>query len=230
MEGFVAVMKRVAENEVRRIHTTELGIVTAVFAHADESDTDNYQCSVKLKNKKLPDGKDLELRQVPVATQHMGLANIPNVNDLVLVSFIGGDINAPVIIGRLYNNEDRPPVNKEKEFLLRQSVTEGGSIKLNEQGKIIITSKNEKNIFTLEDEKIAVESEKFSLVIDISGEKISISSDKDLALSAKNGKFVIDANELEVKSAKEMKIEAGSDLNVKASGAVKVEGSTIDLN
>ena len=67
MEGFVAVMKRVAENEVRRIHTTELGIVTAVFPHTDEGDTDNYQCSVKLKNKKLPDGKDFELRQVPVA-------------------------------------------------------------------------------------------------------------------------------------------------------------------
>jgi uncharacterized protein involved in type VI secretion and phage assembly len=230
MEGFVPVMKRVAENEVRRIHTTELGIVTAVFPHADEGDTDNYQCSVKLKNKKLPDGKDFELRQVPVATQHMGLANIPNVSDLVLVSFIGGDINVPVIIGRLYNDEDRPPVNKEKEFLLRQSATQGGSIKLNAQGKIMITSKNEKSIFTLEDEKISVESEKFSLVIDISGEKISISSDKDLALSAKNGKFVIDANELEVKSAKEMKIEAGSGLNLKASGAMKLEGRTIDLN
>lgn len=230
MEGFVAVMKRVAENEVRRIHTTELGIVTAVFPHADEGDTDNYQCSVKLKNKKLPDGKDFELRQVPVATQHMGLANIPNVNDLVLVSFIGGDINAPVIIGRLYNDEDRSPVNREKEFLLQQSATEGGSIMLDEQGKIIITSKNKKNIFTLEDEKISVESEKFSLVIDISGEKISISSDKDLELSAKNGKFLIDANELEVKTAKDMKIEAGSGLNLKASGAMKLEGGTIDLN
>jgi uncharacterized protein involved in type VI secretion and phage assembly len=143
-----------------------------------------------------------------------------------LINFIGGDINAPVITGRLYNDEDRPPLNKNNEFLLQhlikdeETVNKGGSLKIDEQGKIIITSKDEKNVLTIENEKISIAHEKFSIIID--GEKISILSDKDLELSAKNGKFVIDAQEIEIKSATEMKVEA--------KGAMNLKGSTIELN
>ncbi len=157
MNGIVGVMKKVAEHEARRVYTTELGVVTAVFPHASESDNDNYQCSVKLKNKKQSDGQDFELRKVPIAVPYMGWACIPNVGDLVLVHFIGGDLNAPVITGRLYNDEVRPPENQKDEFFLQHKATEGGSVKLDKYGKIIVTSKDEKNTFTLEDEKIALE-------------------------------------------------------------------------
>lgn len=214
VETIVEVMKKVAEHEAQRIHTTELGVVTALFPHAGDSDHDNYQCSVKLKNKKLPDGAEFELRHVPVATPYMGLAAIPNVGDLVLVSFIGGDVNAPVITGRLYNGEDRPPLNKKQEFLLQHSIKEGPSIKLDDQGKLIFTSKNKKNTFTLEDEKISVVNEKFSLVIDISGQKISIVSEQDLELTAKNGKLSLSGNEV----------------NITSRAAMKLKGATIDLN
>jgi len=215
-------MKKVAEQEAQRIHTTELGVVSAVFPHADEGDKDNYQCSVKLKNRTQADGSAFELRKVPVATPYMGLAAIPNVGDLVLVSFLSGDINAPVIIGRLYNDEDRPPANKAKEFLLQHDIKDGGSIKLDEEGKIILTSKDKKNVLTIEDEKISLVNEKFSLVIDISGAKITISSDKDLELVAKNGKLSIDATDVEIK--------AKNGVNIEASAAMKLKGATIDLN
>src|SRR5262245_34276249 len=111
MNSIVSIMKKVAAHEAQKIHTHELGIVTSVFPHKSDSDKENYQCSVKLKNKKQSDGSDFELRRVPVATQHIGLANIPNVGDLVIIGFVGGDINAPVILGRLYNDEDLPPQN-----------------------------------------------------------------------------------------------------------------------
>lgn len=246
MSNIVGVMKRVAEHEVGRILTTELGVVTAVFPHAVDDDSDNYQCSVQLKNRRLPDGNSLELRQVPIATPYMGMACIPNVGDLVLVNFIGGDINAPVITGRLYNDEDRPPANKKDEFLIQHTLKEGGSIKLDEEGKIILTTKNTKNIVTLEDEKISIVTEKYSFIIDISGEKITITSDKDLELSAKNGKIMIEAQEVAIKSSQDTKVEAGANLNLKssadtkveasaglnlnASAALKLKGATIDLN
>jgi uncharacterized protein involved in type VI secretion and phage assembly len=152
MQSIIGVMQKVAAHEVRRIYTTELGEVTAVFPHAAEGDTDNYQCSVKLKNKQQPDGQDFELARVPVATQHLGLVNIPNVGDLVLVSFIGGNLNAPVIIGRLYNDQDLPPLNNEKEVLLQHSLTAGGSFKIDAEGALTLTSKNEQNIVTVADD------------------------------------------------------------------------------
>ncbi|MBK8021889.1 MAG: hypothetical protein IPK19_10820 [Chloroflexi bacterium] len=110
-DSIVGIMKQVAENEARKISTLELGIVTSVFPHASDSDKDNYQCSVKLKHRKQPDGSDFELRKVPVATGHIGLAHIPNVGDLVVLGFLNGSINAPIILGRLYNDEDVPPKN-----------------------------------------------------------------------------------------------------------------------
>ncbi len=139
MESVIAIMKEIAAREAAKMYTTELGVVTAVFPHADEGDKDNYACSVKLKNR-----GDLELRKVPVATPHIGLANIPNVGDLVLIAFIAGDLNAPVIIGRLYNDEDRPPKNDKEQIVLTQmeSITittkKGTKIEIDKDGNINI--------------------------------------------------------------------------------------------
>lgn len=156
MENILEIMQKVAAREAEKIYTTELGVVTAVFPHADEGDDDNYACSIKLKNRKQADGTDFELRKVPLATQHMGLANIPNLDDLVLVSFIGGDINAPVIIGRLYNDKDRPPANKEGEFILRKSLKNGGTLKIDAEGVITLTSDKEKSVMTLKDDEVSL--------------------------------------------------------------------------
>lgn len=146
MNSFVEIMKRVAQKEVEKIYTMELGVVTSVFPHASDSDKDNYQCSVKLKNKKQADGSDFELRKVPVATQHVGLANIPNVGDLVVVSFVDGNINAPIILGRLYNDEDMPPKNDLGQIILTnmESITiktnAGTQIEIDADGNVKIES------------------------------------------------------------------------------------------
>ena len=152
MESIIGIIKNVAQKELGRIYTTELGEVTAIFPHKSDSDKDNYQCSVKLKNRKEPDGSDFELRKVPIATGHIGLANIPSVGDLVLLSFIGGDINAPVIIGRLYNDKDQPPVNDKSQvvFSKAESLTitmdSGTLVEIDKDGNINITSKGDVNI------------------------------------------------------------------------------------
>ena len=109
--SITGLIKKIVEKEIKKININEIGIVTSIFPHANVKDTDNYECNVKLRD------SGLELRKVPVATQQIGLASIPNVGDLVLVSFVKGDINAPVIVGRLYNDEDRPPANKDKEII-----------------------------------------------------------------------------------------------------------------
>ncbi|HEY1011736.1 MAG TPA: phage baseplate assembly protein V [Herpetosiphonaceae bacterium] len=214
MEELLALIRQIAEREARRVHTTELGVVTAVFPHAEEGDNDNYQCSVTLKNRKLADGKDLELPRVPVATPYLGLAAIPNVGDLVLLSFIGGDINAPVITGRLYNDEQRPPPNQEGEFLLQHALAEGGSINIDAEGRIIITSKGGKNTVTIDDDQIALAGEKFSLLIDIKGEAITITSDKALTIEAKSGALALKGNEV----------------TIEAKGNMKLKGAKIELN
>jgi uncharacterized protein involved in type VI secretion and phage assembly len=246
MESVVGVMKRVAEHEARRILTTELGVVTAVFPHAEEGDADNYEVSVQLKGRLLPDGQRMELRRVPVATPYLGFAAVPNVGDLVLVQFIGGDVNAPVITGRLYDDENRPPPNQTDELLLRHKLDAGGSVKLDAEGRIVLTSNSLENTLTLDDEALTIKNEKFSLTIDFKGEKITLSSDKDLQLIATSGTLTLEGDAVEITSKSDVKITASSgklaadvmeasikastSATIEASAAMAIKGATIDLN
>ncbi|MCB0144047.1 MAG: hypothetical protein KDE50_29425, partial [Caldilineaceae bacterium] len=102
----VNTLQEIIRHEMRNLRIAELGLVEAVYPHNASGDGDNYGCDVRLKN------SGLLLKRVPVATGHIGTAAIPNIDDLVLLTFDKGDINQPIIIGRLYNDEDRPPLNK----------------------------------------------------------------------------------------------------------------------
>ncbi len=244
MSNMVEIMQQVAEKELKQFMITELGVVKAAYPHSDEGDNNNYQCDVELKNRRTDDGSPLLLKMVPVAVPYMGMTCIPNEKDLVVVNFIGGDINAPVITGRLYNDEDRPPVNNESEFQIQHSLKEGGTFKMDAEGIITLTSKSTENIVTVNDDLVSISNEDISLTVDFSTETVSIVSTKDISLKA-DGKISFEAKEMTMKTddsikveAKELsmktqaaaKIEAGSSMDIKSSAAMKLKGATIDLN
>ena len=149
MESIVSIFQQIAAREAEKIYTTELGEVTAIFPHASDGDKNNYQCSVKVKNRKAADGSDFELRKVPVATGHIGLANIPNMGDLVLIQFIGGDLNAPVITGRLYNDADKTPVSDKQQVVLERiesikiTMNDDTNIEIDKDGNVKIKGKKD---------------------------------------------------------------------------------------
>jgi phage baseplate assembly protein gpV len=109
----VATIQEIVRQELRRVRTAELGVVEAVYPHADASDDDNYAADIRLKNSALL------LPRVPVSTGRLGTVAPPNVGDLVLLAFGGGDVNAPFLIGRLYTDVDRPPPSRPDEVVFR---------------------------------------------------------------------------------------------------------------
>ena len=106
-------IQRIVREELRQVRTPELAVVAGA-APARE----------RLRHRQLRvHGRAARLgasscSEVPVATGRIGAASIPAVGELVLVQFVGGDINAPVIVGRLYNDEDRPPANEDGKAVL----------------------------------------------------------------------------------------------------------------
>ena len=208
MSGIVEAMKKVAESEVGKVHVAELGVVTSVYPHADEGDNDNYECSVKLRD------KDVELRKVPVATSHIGLANIPHIGDLVLLSFVNGDINAPVIIGRLYNDEDRPPANEAEEIVYKLPYTANPELRRVyvelPDGTVTITVQDEQVLLHVGDTDVTISKEEVKLE---SKKPITISTEDDLSIKAKN-----------------IKVESDSETQFTAGGKMTVKGSTVDIN
>ncbi len=113
MSTIIDTIQAIIQQELRRVRIAELGVVVDVYPHSDSGDTDNYSCDVRLKN------SGLLLRRVPIATNHIGTVAIPYKNDLVLLNFDQGNINQAIVVGRLYNDADRPPLNNPYEIISR---------------------------------------------------------------------------------------------------------------
>ncbi len=114
-------IQRIVQEELGRLRTAELGVVERQHPHAGASDKDNYACTVRLRD------SGIVLEQVPVATPRIGAVSIPAVGDLVLVEFIGGEVSHPVIVGSLYNDQDRPPVSEAGQVVLHLPLGAGDS-------------------------------------------------------------------------------------------------------
>ncbi len=214
----VALIQAIVREELNRWHVGDLGVVTSVFPHGAADDRENYECNVLLKN------AGLELRKVPIATPTIGAAAVPNVQDLVLVTFVGGDMNQPVIIGRLYNDQQRPPLNKPNEMAfhlpldadddaaLKLAVRSGGDHDPKRQIEVAMGTKLVARLGD-GDPLVSLEGEKVTLTVAASGD-VTIESKGKLAITASSG--------LELKSDGSVNIEAG--------GAMTIKGATIDLN
>lgn len=73
----------------------------------------DYRVKVKLVDSQSEESKQIELDWCRIATFGAGPGGrgafvLPEVGDEVLVAFINGDINQPIIIGTLWNGKDEP--------------------------------------------------------------------------------------------------------------------------
>ena len=118
MSTIVNTLQEIIRHEMRSLRVADLGLVEEVYPHSGGSDVDNYGCDVRLKN------SGLLLKRVPLTIGHIGTASIPNKGDLVLLTFDKGDVNQPIIIGRLYNEKQRPPLNNPDELIFRLPLAE----------------------------------------------------------------------------------------------------------
>jgi uncharacterized protein involved in type VI secretion and phage assembly len=211
MSGMVEVIRKIVEAEIRKIHVAELGVVTSIFPHASDSDKDNYECNVKLKN------TGLELQKVPVATQHIGLAHIPKVDEMVLVTFLNGDINAPILIGRLYTAEDRPPANDGEEIIYIPPYSENADLRR------IHMKLPSGIILSLTDDILNVEAGKTTLKINRDGD-IEVESNEKVSITA-SGEMTFTADKITIESKQDMNIKAGTNATIKGESGVKMESS-----
>ena len=109
----VSLIPAIVQVELLGHRTAELGVVTAVYSHANVSDKNNYECDVKLRD------SELELKKVALTTQRVGAVAIPNGDDLVLVQFLNGDVHSAIVTGRLYHDQTRSPEAKDRELMMR---------------------------------------------------------------------------------------------------------------
>lgn len=219
MSNILEIVRQVVAQELSRQRSARLGVVSAVFAHAGKDDDNNYEINVRLKH------EDLELRKVPMAVTHVGVAAPPRTGDLVLVQFINGDLNQPVVTGRFYHADERPPLHKEDEVLFEHRFGDNrdkfSHLRFTEKGSIYLQSgvtKPEDN--TESKTGVWIDGEKGNLEIKV-GDKTKIN------VNGENGNLEIKVGDkltVTVSEGSEIKITAdGKPINVKCS-EMNVEG------
>jgi phage baseplate assembly protein gpV len=200
-------VQRIVQEELGSIRTAELAIVQEQHPHADGSDKDNYACTVMLRD------SGIVLEQVPVATSRIGCASIPAVEELVLVQFVGGDINAPIITGRLYNDEDRPPANDDGQAIthLPLGAEDGDAVHIElhsgEKRELVFKLGSGVEVNVRDDDPV--------VELKVDGGKLTLQVDRDGTVALESqGNVELKGNEIS--------IEAQSQLNLK--------GGTVNIN
>jgi uncharacterized protein involved in type VI secretion and phage assembly len=200
-------IRRIVQDELAQIRTAELAVVKEQHPHESESDNDNYACSVELRN------SGLALKQVPVATSQIGAAGIPSVGDLVMVQFIGGNLNAPVITGRLYNDQDRPPVNAGGQIVMHLPLGagDGDAVHLQvDSGDVRAVQLKVGSGLSLQ-----LQDDDPAVAIEVDGGKAKLTIGKDGAITVES------QGDISVK---------GNQIAIEAQGELNLKGAVINLN
>ena len=242
----VNTLQEIIRHEMRNLRIAELGLVEAVYPHNASGDGDNYGCDVRLKN------SGLLLKRVPVATGHIGTAAIPNIDDLVLLTFDKGDINQPIIIGRLYNDEDRPPLNKPDEVIFRLPLAKADNKTIKaairnhqdqaEPREMIIEMPPQITV-RISDGAVRATAGKTEMILEqpnssggavtvVTGRtKITMDQDGDVTMEAAgsmaikaNGSMSLEAQKIDIKSNTSVNIEAATQATLKANTGATLNG------
>lgn len=214
MSELYDTIQQMIRRELASRRQAEIGTVQAVFAAA--SDATAYSADVVLRD------TDLVLRHVPVATPRKGFASLPEVGDLVLVSFVGGALNRPVVCGTLYNQADTPPDNTENDWVLQlpsgADARDGGvriEIRQSSPQGFSVSLMGERFRLEVQDDDPVMRLKVADTTISIDGGGgVTIDTPGDLALSA----------------AGKLSLKANGDATVEASGNLVLKGAMVKIN
>jgi phage baseplate assembly protein gpV len=196
MTGIVPALKAVVRDELATQRAAELGIVTQVYTNEGGSGDTNLAVNLRVR------GSALELQHVPVAVGRLGLSSVPRVDDLAVLVFVGGDLNSPVVLGFLYDEQTRPPDSKASELVYK--VPDDAA----DDDRRIEVQLPSGNKLTLQDKK---------LTVTMGGTTLTVEADGAITLDA--------AGDLKLKAGGAVSIEAGTDAKLKAGTSVTVEGA-----
>ncbi|MCA9540086.1 MAG: PAS domain S-box protein [Myxococcales bacterium] len=140
----------------------------------------------------------------------LGLSALPREGDLVLLAFIGGDLNAPVALGSIYDDSHRPPVGGPEEVVYQPPDDEASGVR-----RLHVELPNGA-LLTVEDEVVRVEA---------GDTTVAINTDGDVEVSAAGNLKLVTKGDLTLEADGNVKVSARGDLGLSAMGQATVEGT-----
>jgi uncharacterized protein involved in type VI secretion and phage assembly len=167
-----------------------------------------------------------------MAGKDRGTFFIPEKEDEVLLAFEHGDPSRPIVIGMLWNADDKPPESMDsdgKNNIRAIYSRSGHKIVLDDSDdktSILIVDKEEKNKIFLDTANEAMEiAVTGNLTMKVGGD-ISISADGKIEITAQGDVKTESQGNLEMKAGGSGKLESTGALDLKTSAALTAEGSS----
>jgi uncharacterized protein involved in type VI secretion and phage assembly len=134
-----------------------------------------------------------------------GTIFFPEIGDKVVVGFMNGDINFPIVLGMLFKETDQSPINSTE-------------------------SNPEKGIFTRGRMRIHFDDQNKTIIIDTpAGNSIQLNeaSQELNILDQNNNKIIMSSSGIEIQSAKNISVTAGGTISLKSTSGTYVEGKLV---
>jgi uncharacterized protein involved in type VI secretion and phage assembly len=223
MHRMVQTIQQIARHEMAQQAAPCLGVVKEIHTSGPD-----YACTVQLRD------SGVVLPKVPIAVQFIGFASIPREHDLVLVAFAGGDLHAPVVIGRLYNEEVEPPKNAPGELV---SILPGDETSKTERIELRVATDGGRSIkLTLAGDSVSVELAVDDGGIHFKAQDVTLeltqsgASDGKAELKVGDAKVTLEqSGDVSVETTGKLSLKA-MDIEIKADNSVKISGTTVDVN
>ena len=208
MSSIVPALQAVVRDELHSLFTIDLGIVTQVYTNEGGSGDNNLSVSARMR------GSALELQHVPVAVGRLGVSLSPRIGDLAVVAFVAGDVNSPIVMGFLYDEQTRPPDAKATELVY---VVPDDADDDARRVEVQLPSGNK---LTLQDKKLTVTMGGTTLTVEADG-AITLEAGGDISLTAQ-GAVTIEAQT-------DLKLKAGTSASVEGGTEAKLKGATTTI-
>jgi phage baseplate assembly protein V len=144
----------------------------------------------------------VETAWAPVATPGAGAQRgaylVPDVGDEVVVAFDRGDFDHPIVVGGLWNAQDRSPEDGADGQVRTQSIT-------SRSGHVIRFEDDEG------EEQVVVQS---------GAGPITIQADGDVNVVSVEGAIRVEGNDLELRAAGDLHVGADGDVTIEAGGSM----------
>ncbi len=160
---------------------------------------------------------------------------LPEPDDEVLVSFLGGDPRYPVVVGALWNGSSSPPETATEENHRRTIVSREGHRVTFEDGDeagIVLETSDGRRV-RLSDGSGEIElgdPEGNRILLGADGVTIEAGSGKDVAISAPSGTVELEGAKLDASSTGPCSIQSSATLDLEASAVLGIQGSLVKIN
>ena len=207
-------------------HTSEARVLPAVGKVTDTFGAGgapaDHAASVELRT------SGVVLPEVPIAVGLLGFGALPAVGDLVLVVFLDGDPNAPVIVGRLYTDQAAPPADATDGNAALALPAGGGTPAL----KLTVATDGSTATLELGSDPVTVAFDDQQVHIEIAGVELTVTKDGGGRLELKAGGTEVTLKkdgDLTLKTDGTLKLE-GNQVEISAQSKVKINGALVEIN